>query len=316
MNEVAAFIKAHKRFGIFTHTNPDGDALGSAYALAQGIRNLGGNAEVVLLTEPPRKYNFSRFEPLFVLLEEADFKQYDAHIAVDCAVKNRLGPIRERFRSKPSANIDHHLSNTNYADVNWVAQVAATGELVYDLLGAMNAPMDEVTNLATYIAISTDTGNFTYSNTTSHTVEVFEEVVKGGLDLPVAANQVFNTRTAGATRLIARFIDNIRMHFDGRLAISTIMLDEIKSAGAKVEECESLINYARDIDSVEIAVFVREMGVNQYKVSLRSKDYVDVADFASRFDGGGHLHASGYKREGNIHDVMQSIIKTAGEYLE
>lgn len=316
MNEVATLIKAHKRFGIFTHTNPDGDALGSAYALAQGLRNLGGSAEVVLLTSPPKKYEFPAFDPLYVLLKDANFDKYDAHIAVDCAVQRRLGVIDEKFRKKPNANIDHHISNTNFANANWVEAAAATGELVYDLLMSLGAPMDQTTCMATYIAISTDTGNFTFSNTTSHTLEVFEAIMKCGLELPAVANQVFNMRSAGATRLIARFIENMRFHYDGKMAISTLMLKEIEETGARVEDCESLINYARDVDSVEVAVFLREMCANTYKISLRSKDYVDVADFAGRFDGGGHLHASGYKSEGNIHDVMQRIIKTAGEYLE
>lgn len=316
MNEIVTFIKQHKTFAIVAHLNPDGDALGSAYALAQAINNLGKSAEVVLLCEPPYKYAFDIFQPLYKIHSETDYSNYDAFIAVDCATLARLGQIKDVFVTKPNANIDHHISNERFAKVNYVQEAAATGEIIYRLTKQLGVEPDKLINMAVYIAIATDTGNFTYGNTSASTLDVFCSIVSSGMPLPEVADRVFNSRSLGATKLIARFIETMRFYYDDRVCIGVLMLEDIERTGAKIEDCEDIINYARNVETVECAVFIREMHENVYKVSLRSKDYVDVADFAGRFDGGGHIRAAGCKMHGNIHDIMQNIIKIAGEYLQ
>ena len=315
MKEVIDFIGKYGKFAVLTHLNPDGDALGSAYALAQSVNNLGKKAEVILLCDPPPKYWFGEFMPLYKLLKDISFEDYEAVLTVDCATRQRLSAAQELFSQKPNCNIDHHVSNTKYAQVNYVADLPATGEIVYTLAGKLGSKPDKVVNMAVYMAIATDTGNFTYSNTKRSTLELFSALVNDGLPLAEMADQIFNRRSLGATKLIARFIDNIRFYEEGQLAISTISLKELEESGADVSDSEILIDYAREVMGVEIAVFIREMSRDTYKVSLRANTYADVGALAAQFGGGGHVKAAGCMLKGNIYDVTERIGKAAKDYL-
>lgn len=316
MKEVIDFIGRYEKFAVLTHLNPDGDALGSAYALAQSLNNLGKTAEVILLCDPPPKYWFGEFMHLYRLLENISFDDYEAVLTVDCATRQRLSDAQELFCAKPNCNIDHHISNTKYAQVNYVADLPATGEIIYDLTCRLGAKPDKTVNMAVYMAIATDTGNFTYSNTKRSTLELFSTLVNDGLPLAEMADQIFNRRSLGATRLIARFIDNIRFYEQGQLAISVITLEELEASGAEVSDSEILIDYAREVMGVEIAAFIREMSRDTYKVSFRANTYADVGALAAQFGGGGHIKAAGCMLKGNIYDVTERIIKAAREYLQ
>lgn len=316
MKRVIEFLEKHRKFAVLTHLNPDGDALGSAYALARSLNNLGKSAEVILLCEPPSKYRFSQFDSLYRLLEETGKCSYDAAVAVDCATIGRLSSAQEFFRSLPNCNIDHHISNTEYAQVNYVENVAATGELIWRIAEQLGAKADETVRMATYMAISTDTGSFMYSNTQESTLLLFSRLVAEGLPLAQMAAQIFNKRSLGATKLIARFIDNIRLYENDSLAIAVILLDDIAQCGADVSDSEILIDYAREIDGVEIAAFIREMKKDTYKISLRANSYADVGALAGEFDGGGHAKAAGCMLRGNIYDVTETLIKSARNYLK
>ncbi len=316
MKQVIEFISKYKKFAVLTHLNPDGDALGSAYALAQSLNNLGKSAEVILLCDPPVKYWFREFVPLYKMLADVDFDDYEAVLAVDCATRQRLSDAQQLFAAKPNCNIDHHISNTMYGQVNLVQDFPATGEMVYNLAKELDTKIDRTIVMAVYMAISTDTGNFTYSNTKKSTLELFSSLVNENLPLAKMADQIFNRRSLGATKLIAKFIDNIRFHYEGSMAVSTIMLDEIEQAGAKLEDNEILIDYAREIDGVEIAAFVRELKKDTYKVSWRANEYADVGELAARFGGGGHVKAAGCMLKGEFYDVMDRIVSAAGDYLK
>lgn len=316
MREVVTFLKTHHKFAVFTHLNPDGDALGSAYALAQTLNNLGKSAEVILLCEPPAKYRFGCFERLYCLLPDVETASYDAAVSVDCATIKRLSDAQELFRRLPNCNIDHHISNTNYAQINYIADLPATGEIIWQLGEKLGAVADETVRMAIYMAISTDTGNFTYSNTKKTTLELFSRLVAEGLPLSKMAEQIFNRRSLGATKLIARFIDHIRLHKNGMMAISVLMLSDIEESGADVSDTEILIDYAREIEGVEIAAFIREMSRDTYKISLRANTYADVGELAAQFGGGGHVKAAGCMMKGNIYNVMEALMKAAENYLK
>lgn len=316
MRKVVAFLKTHHKFAVFTHLNPDGDALGSAYALAQTLNNLGKSAEVILLCEPPAKYRFGSFERLYCLLPDVAAASYDAAVSVDCATVKRLSDAQELFRKLPNCNIDHHISNTNYAQINYIADLPATGEIIWQLGEKLGAVADETIRMAIYMAISTDTGNFTYSNTKKTTLELFSHLVAEGLPLSKMAEQIFNRRSLGATKLIARFIDHIRLHKNGMMAISVLMLSDIEESGADISDTEILIDYAREIEGVEIAAFIREMSRDTYKISLRANTYADVGELAAQFGGGGHVKAAGCMLKGNIYNVMEALMKAAENYLK
>ena len=316
MKEIIDFIKGHSRFAVVTHLHPDGDALGSAYALAQALNNLGSTAEVILLSPPPKKLQFREFKSLYKLLNEANLAAYDAVISVDCATLARLSGAQEFFRSKPNCNIDHHITNTLFGQINYVEEAAATGEIIYSLIEQMDLPVDRTTAMAVYMAIATDSGNFTYSNTTGRTLRIFSDLVEKGLPLTDMSEKIFNCRSFGATRLIARYIENLRLYEDGKFSISVITLADIKQAGALVEDCEVLINYGREIEGVEISAFVREMSKDTYKVSFRSNEYANVGEIAAEYGGGGHIKAAGCMLKGNIYDILEKIGKSVRDHLK
>ncbi|MEF9989576.1 MAG: bifunctional oligoribonuclease/PAP phosphatase NrnA [Christensenellaceae bacterium] len=316
MDTVLDFLKEHDYFAIVTHLNPDGDAIGSAFALAQGLHNLGKQAKVVLLCKPPKKYDFEEFSHLYVLYENRNEQKFEAIVSVDCATLQRLSKLKDFFGTKPNLNIDHHISNTIFGQFNYVEDSPSTGEIIYRILNELKVSFDHVIRMTIYMAMATDTGNFTYSNTTSKTLDIFAKLVKDGLEVTDLADKIFNKRTFASTKLIARFIDHIRLYKEDKLAISVIMQKDFEETGAELEDCEILIDYAREIDTVEIAVFVREMSANTYKVSFRANKYADVGDFAARFGGGGHVKASGCMMKGNLFDVLDTITKTAEDYLQ
>lgn len=309
------FIDQFDRFAIFTHLTPDGDALGSAYALCVLLRGLGKEAVTILLEVPPPKYSFPQFDDLFVLLPDADMSHFEAGIAVDCATENRLAEAAQAFSALPTLSIDHHVSNDLYADVNCVAEAPATAELIYELFQQTGSAVSMDAAGAIYMGIIADTGNLTYPSTTPRTFEICAKLAADGLDTSAFAERIFNTRTYQATKLIGQFIRNMKLYADNRIAFSHISRSALVQLKATPADTEALVNYARDIDTVEVAVFLREVHRGRYKVSLRSKGGVDVSAFAEQYGGGGHPRAAGCMIEGTRDDIISRLEQQLEELL-
>lgn len=311
---VSQFIDSYRSFAIFCHLHPDGDALGSSFALTELLRALGKKAETILLEAPPEKYAFPVFDGLYELLSDAPMDEFEAAVAVDCAALDRLGAARKVFAARPSLSIDHHISNDCFAQDNYVEDAPATSQIIFELFRNYRVPLDPAAQIAVYMGITTDTGNLTYSSTTPQAFKICYELAKMGLDVSEVAERIHNTRSWAATELIAAFIHSIRMYCDSRLAIGFLSLEELKRLGATASDTESLINYARDVDTVQMACFLREIQDERYKVSLRSKG-IDVAELAARYGGGGHRRAAGCVMEGPLELITTEIIKAAEELL-
>lgn len=311
--EIRSFIAGQDDFAVFTHLHPDGDAIGSAFALTSLLRTLGKHAVTVLLENPPHKYDFPEFAGLYTTLKETHMRGFRAAIAVDCAASARLGLAEQPFSARPNLSIDHHISNDAFANHNYIVDAPATAQLIFELFGDYGLVPDAPARIALYMGIMTDTGNLTYSCTTPKAFEICYELACMGLDTSAVAERIYNTRTWAATELISAFIHSIRMHCGNRLAIGHLSCEELRRIGASPSDTESLINYARDIDSVELACFLREISGGRYKVSMRSKGDLDVAALAARYGGGGHRRAAGCVMEGNLDTVTEEIIEVAGE---
>ena len=315
MNDLVSAIKDHDNFAVVTHINPDGDALGSAFSLNMALRAAGKKSCVILMAAMPRKYVFDEFKAEYILNQDAG-KDFDCVIAVDCADFNRLGDARELFKAAPyTINIDHHSSNNGFADLNAVVMEPSCGEIIYDLIHELQIPLDKELASALYIAISSDTGNFTYDNTSCQTFKRCADIVCSGVPISKIANYLYNSKTYESTMLIGKVISNLRLFFDGKLAVTQVTLSELNQTGAGAEDCETVINYARDIDTVEMAVFIREIREKTYKVSFRSKEKLDVMEIAQRYGGGGHVRASGCSMSGDINDIWDTILSIAKEFF-
>jgi phosphoesterase RecJ-like protein len=315
MSDLAGELRNRDDFAVVTHLNPDGDALGSVFAMDMALREMGKKSCVVLAADLPKKYEFSELKARYILASDAP-KKFGCVIAVDCADIRRLGDTRALFgEAEYTVNIDHHSSNEGFAKLNHIVPEPSSGEIIYDLIGALGLTLDADMAAALYVAISSDTGNFSYDNTRPETFERCAKIAATGIPIASIANHLYNARTYESTLLIGKVIQNLRLYFDGRLAVTCISLEELALTGASAEDCETVINYARDIDTVELAVFIRQFKENMHKVSFRSKNDIDVMEIAQRFGGGGHKKASGCAMSGDINDIMDTVLGVSKEFF-
>lgn len=298
---------------IIAHTQPDGDTLGSCFALYCALAQLGKNAEICCDSPMPEKYS-PLFESGKLKMPDDLGENYDIIAALDCADKSRLGKALKVFKHHNNTiNIDHHVTNDEYAKMNFVREASSVGELIFELLELFNIEITEKIAKYIYIAISTDTGNFTYSNTSKTCMNYASQIIEK-FDISVTADMLFRRRSLKSTQLIGRGISSLEMHEEGKISIMTITLKDLEELGAQSSDCENIVNYAREIDTVKAAVVLRELHTG-VKVSLRSKGDVDVGAVASAFNGGGHKNASGCCIGAELDEAKQKVLDSLLEIV-
>lgn len=303
--KIADGLKKASSVAVFCHVRPDGDAVGSACALAEGLKKLGKKADVFCSDEIPEKF--------FFLPEIKAFKQeindrYDAYFAVDSADESRLGTFSGLFLSqKYSYSVDHHISNTRFAKENVVLDRASNCENVFELLGVLGVPVTKAMANLLLLGVSTDTGNFVHKNVTEHTLTVAGKLVSLGADLNRISYEMFRRQTKERAALHAAVSSKIRYELSGRVGIMTVMQNDLSSCGAKASDTEGFIDFLLSVDTVDVAVCLLEVGENRFKVSLRSKN-ANVNAVASTFGGGGHVLASGCMIAGLYEDVVDKLV--------
>lgn len=283
---------------VIGHARPDGDCIGSQVALARVLRSLGHEAICVNLNAVPRRLTFAARQESFVGIDKLDTRDY-VSIYVDCADQERPGDfLRNRF-SEAFGNIDHHVSNTGYAEHNCVSvQAAATCEILGGLFLDEGLPIDPLTAQALYTGIITDTGQFRFSSTTHATFKISAELMARGADPVEAGYELYEREPAGKMQLLQRFLASFEMHAKGRICLGTIEEGVFASTDTSPEDTEGLVDYARAIEGVEIGCLIEERpeGV---KASLRANDpLMRVDQIAAQFNGGGHACAAGLTMSG------------------
>ena len=290
--DAVRFIRSHNDFILIAHVSPDGDTLGSCFALCGGLELLGKSVQIVCAEPVPAIYRFLPFSERVLSPDRA--KPAEAVVCVDCADIRRTDSAEPLFHAaKSTLNIDHHGTNDRYADVNFVRIAGATGELAYNLLTALKVALSIDIASCLYTAITTDTGNFSYSNTTPDTLRIAAELLDLGIDLPYLNRCLFRTVPYHKMRLHALAVTKSELHAAGQIGISTLTLDDFRSCGATGEDSEGIIDSIRDIDTVELAAFLRESEDGSIRVSLRGKSRADVSRIALLHGGGGHRFAAG-----------------------
>lgn len=313
--DAVRFIRSHDDILLIAHVSPDGDTLGSSFALYGALQEMGKRVQVVCEDAVPNIYGFLPFSEKLIPPEQA--QPAEAVICVDCADLARTGRCEPLFRAaKDTLNIDHHGTNDGYAALNYVKKAAATGELIYRLLTELMVPISRDVAACLYAAIATDTGNFSYSNTTPDTLRVTAELLDAGIDLPDLSRRLFRTVPFHKLRLQALAVDKTKLYANGRIGIAYVTLSEIASCGAKAEDTEGIIDLIRDIDSVEIAAFLRESEDGAVRVSLRGKTCADVSKIATRYQGGGHRLAAGCTLRMPIADAADAILNASEALLK
>jgi phosphoesterase RecJ-like protein len=296
-------IKNYNQILIIPHVNPDGDCIGSAVGLANILRKLSKDVVIGTQDEFPKKFGF--------LLKDIPIINTDNGISlvisVDCSNYDRLAlPLKTR-RDRVLINIDHHITNDLYGDINFVdPKAAATGEILYDLLDFLEIPMDESISYSLYTAIMTDTGSFKYSNTTPKTLRIASSLVSNGVIPELIYKEVY-AKSKDSIGLLVEALKNISYFDNGKIVWSYIDHKKILSLKVEGEDFESIVNLMREIEGIELAYFFKEMEENIVKISFRSTGQIDVSELASLYRGGGHPKASGCTINGDIHWVIFDV---------
>lgn len=303
------------KVAVYGHVRPDGDCIGSQVALVRVLRALG--AEAVALNHhevPPACEPFVGDTP-FLRDEGYDFADHVV-VTVDCADTKRLGDVFKSLDTKPFLNVDHHISNTNYAEHNIIdGTSAATGEILAGCFLDAGLPIDAVTAQALYIGIATDTGQFRFSSTTRRTFGICCDLMDSGADPAAAALALYERESRAKLALLQRFLASFRFEWGGRVCVGVLTEKDWSETGARKEDTEGLVDYARAIDGVEIGVLLEERE-GALKGSFRAKDPRMRVDLVAKgFNGGGHACAAGFNPEMGLKAFYPVLVEKLGEHL-
>lgn len=292
--EVAERIRAGRRFLITGHRNPDGDALGSGIALQRLIRQMGKEARVVVrdgFAKPLLNIPGAAEVAISDVLPSDYPNGYDALFAMECPEVHRTG---YNVLPGPVVNIDHHLGNEMYGEINYLdIEAPAVGEMVLQLnRHHLKLPLDADTATAMYVSLSTDTGFFRYHNTTLRTFQAAEELVRAGAVPGDVSLWINESNSPGSIKLLGLCLTTLQLHAGGRIATTELPKRFFAEADASPEDTEGIVNYGRSIDGVLVSALLKESD-SSTRVSLRAKPGVDVQQVAAMFGGGGHKAASG-----------------------
>lgn len=322
IREVAEAIRKYDNYLITSHINVEGDAIGSEIALFYMAKQLGKNAIMVNSDPVPDRYRFLPSWEKIIIGNNIGVKKYSNVIVVDCPTIDRSGKIAPLFKVPKVKinviNIDHHVSNENFGDFNWVdPDASSAGEMVYKLYKEMGLSITDDIATVLYVAILTDTGSFRYDSTTSETHRICADLLKLGIKPAKIAEKVYETKDMGDMELLAKSLSTIKVTKNGKIAYmfaTKKMLDDTKTTP---DRTDGFINFARSIQGTEISIFFREDIEDPQKihVGFRSKGSANVNVLATKFGGGGHPKASGCMLTGPMDKVIVKVLKTAEEFL-
>ncbi len=299
-DEAADVICENKNILILFHVHPDGDAVGSAFALRAFVERNGGRAFCVCADELPERFRFISDGVQESVLPSAipEDVKWDAIVSVDTASPSQLGALYDVFKDKIDLMIDHHGKGTPYADNCVHPHAAACGEVLYGILKLAANKMDgvipfEVDKLI-YTAVSSDTGCFRYSNVTPHTHKLAAELLAAGVDVADINHRLFGIKTLKQMQVEHAGFERMNFHIGGRVAVITFPYDLKTQYGADDEALETLIDVARCVKGVDIAAVIKQpTAENRFRVSMRSSCDFDVSEICARYGGGGHIRAAG-----------------------
>jgi phosphoesterase RecJ-like protein len=308
LSKIAEHLLNAGNIAILPHVNVDGDALGAAIALGLALSGIHKQVDVLVEEEIPSNLDFL---PGLELIKHNPPVKYDVALNIDNGDISRLGTREQYYRNAGvKLSIDHHETNHVDADYSFVdTKASATGEIVYRLiLSYLKLDLNSDMAVCLYTALITDTGGFRYTNTTPHTLEIGAELLRFGIDFNYINKKVFDMISHTKLYLIKQTINSLRILENGKLAISYLSYNDIKSHPAKGDDFEGLVNYGRNLEGVEVSAFFREDEKGHFKVSLRSNNYVDVASVSEKFNGGGHKRAAGFNITGELEEAIASLV--------
>lgn len=309
MSDLRQMISQAGQIMVAGHIRPDGDCVGSCVAVYHYIRHVFPEKSVdVYLETLPERYECLDSEHR-IIRQEIRQKPYDLFLVVDSSSPDRLGEAEQAFRqAKHSICVDHHVSNLQYAEVNYVVpDSSSTCEVLYELMPE-EASMPEIA-AALYVGIICDSGVFRYSNTSARTMEIAGQLIQTGIPFWDLIDRCVSERSFVQTQLLGQALLDSRLLLHGKCIVTVITKSMMEQFRAKTEDVEGIVEQLRVTRGVEAAVLLHETGKRQYKVSMRSGDQIDVSRIAVAYGGGGHQKAAGFQGNGTAEEIIESLCR-------
>lgn len=308
----AQIIRDADHIHIITHQSPDGDTLGSGFAMYFALRSMGKKVAVICPDGLPE-----RFEFLAAGAEYQDEFEPQCIIAVDIADPKLMGSVEEKYRDRVLLCIDHHISNTQYAENTLLnPSASAACEVIYKLFGVLGVKTDDNIARCLYTGIATDTGCFKYSNATPEAHMAAADLVQYNINFAQINREMFDIKSRARLYLEQHIFDNMKTFFDDRLAFLWITEELCSSLGADMEELDGVAGLPLQIQGMEVAVTMKEKVKGEFKVSMRSAGHINVSEICKKIGGGGHVNAAGCLVKGTIEEAQQIIVDLVGKALE
>jgi len=310
LSEAAAAIGESRSIVLACHVNPDGDALGSLLGLALALIPLG--KDLVCLSQDGVP-DILRFLPgAEMVVTTTDVPAFNLALVVDSGELARVGESVKPLvaRARRVVDIDHHVTAGAFGDIRVLdAQAASTAEIVYALLQTLVVPITPDIATCLFTGIITDTGSFRFQNVTPNTLRVAAKLLEAGAPPAHISENVFENRTFAATRLLGQALSALSQTPDGQIIWTHITAQDFRTIGATDQDTEGVVNYVRGVRGAEVGILFREMETDKIRVSLRSRESVNVAEIAARFGGGGHRMASGCTVDAPLAEAEQAVVR-------
>ncbi len=315
-NDTKAIIKLFaeaEELAVYIHVSPDGDAISCAISIYRALTPVGKKVHLISSDDIPNKYSFY---PESALFEKPGRAGYDLAVAVDCCDINRLGAGSISFlKSKSRVVIDHHKSHQKFGQANLVIpNTASCAEVLYHLLDDMKLITKPVAE-AIFCGIVSDSGCFQFSSTTADTHAVVAKLIEYGIDSSGLVYKVWREVSPAVFNLKNRILSACKFYEKGKIAIITFRSSDFEATGTTHSDTDGIIAYPLDVTGVEVAFSISEVAKHSFKISIRTKDYVDASDIALVFGGGGHTHAAGCRINGFYEDIVEKLLKAAKDKL-
>ena len=315
LDEILKQIQKAEKIVILTHESPDGDAVGSSLAMKLILEKLEKKADVII-PEYSRLFNFlPSAEDIMI---DSEIKNYDLAISVDCATFKRMAKKEYFENAKSTIVIDHHGSNTMYGDLNYVNPVSpACCEVIAGMVKYYEIDITKDIGTCLMTGIITDTGGFRHVGITPETFEFTADLIRLGVDVPDIYKRTLNTKTRANFELSKRVMDRMEILEDGKVTFTYMDKKDEEEVGAEPGDHEGLVEIGRDIEGVEVSIFIRQKeNEDAYKISMRSGNKVNVSDICFLFGGGGHPRAAGALIQGNVEQVKEKLMKEVRKALK
>ena len=316
IEEIRHTLESNRSVLVVSHVNPDGDAIGAQLAFASYLKHLKKEVFLVRDNDIPFKYRFlPEVDTITELDTYPDDFSVDTALILECPAMRRIGRVKRLLNDNTKIiNIDHHADNEGFGDVNWINPgVSSVGEMTYEYFAQVGFPISGNIAQQLYTAILTDTGRFRYSSTSPRTMVIASQLIEAGADPQSICDKIYYNLLPSTMKLTGKVLNSIEFWDDNTICLLMLTNDMLVECGAEASESEGIVDFTLFSEGVLSGALLKENGPRQTKVSFRSRDDINVAAIASRFNGGGHINASGCTIPLPIPEARKEVIKLLRE---